>query len=591
MVNVQNFTVSAFFYWYKDKLRNKKNSEEISRMPRSDNTITYSEETYRALTDNGRFRAINTAENHGARDDEERTKWEELTRETQNKHWKNVEIHWVDHINTETNETERKTVFKILTSTSNTMVTIMADHLPTEEELQEENLECCEDGSIDFSDNIATCNGCGKRFLAQDMYHMEDSDNLYCHDCAHEYCGQCDRCEHWFEDRGEFEEVYDENDSYRGYFCPHCQEDLGAEWNEDNERYYINGDRKMQKFLNPNGVLAKGTNCEDCRDSDDGWCQFHLRQKIKEMEAEATTLWIYDDQRRSYHDSDHNRFKKLKYRLPNENPYLYCGIELEVLWSERNNRDTIVSEFIKATNGLFVAEYDRSVDELGCTMSMWGAEFISRPLSYKQWINPATIELLQKGLEVLKKADGPVNQPDGCGLHVHMSKIFFEKNTKKRVKDIKSDMDWFFQYFQPEMEKLSRRNYTQYCASKAFRIQRNMNQLENSAMFGVRGKLTMEKGELTVSRGQGMTHHDCVIETPKTIEARTFKSTLDINTILATIEACRGLAHAARNRTELTGRTFGDILFSKDSKYLIPYVEHIHLDTSRVLKNKMEVKL
>ena len=275
--------------------------------------------------------------------------------------------------------------------------------------------------------------------------------------------------------------------------------------------------------------------------------------------------------------------------MPNENPYLYYGVELETLWSERSNREAIVAEFIKATNGLFVAEYDRSVDELGCNMNMWGAEFISRPLSYKQWTNPTTIELLQKGLEVLKKTGGPIDQPEGCGLHVHMSKVFFEKNTKKRVKDIKSDMDWFFQYFQPEMEKLSRRPYTQYCASKAFRIQRN--QIDNNIMFGIKGKLTMEKGELTVSRGQGITHHDCVIETPKTIEARTFKSTLDMNTILATIEACRGLAHAARNRTELTERTFGDILFSKDSKYLIPYIEHIHLDTSRVLKTKMEVKL
>ena len=550
-----------------------------------------SEELYQHLTESHRRSNSegNNAESHGARTDEEKAKWEELTRQIQSEHWQNVEVRWVDYINEETNEIGRKTVFEIHTSTNNDLVTIVADHFPTEEELQEENLECCEVGNIDYSENIATCHKCGNRFLAQNMYPMEDSGELYCHDCAHEFCRQCDRCEHWYQYGDDFEEVYDEDNNYRGYYCQDCQNELEVEWDEEEERCYIKGGRKMQKYLKPDGILAKGVNCEDCRDSDDGWCQFHLRQKIKEMEAEATTLWVYDDQRRSYHDSEHNRFKRLKYRMPNENPYLYYGVELETLWSERNNREAIVAEFIKATNGLFVAEYDRSVDELGCNMSMWGAEFISRPLSYKQWTNPATIELLQKGLEVLKKAGGPIDQPEGCGLHVHMSKVFFEKNTKKRVKDIKSDMDWFFQYFQPEMEKLSRRPYTQYCASKAFRIQRN--QIDNNIMFGIKGKLTMEKGELTVSRGQGITHHDCVIETPKTIEARTFKSTLDVNTILATIEACRGLAHAARNRTELTGRTFGDILFSKDSKYLIPYIEHIHLDTSRVLKTKMEVKL
>ena len=193
---------------------------------------------------------------------------------------------------------------------------------------------------------------------------------------------------------------------------------------------------------------------------------------------------------------------------------------------------------------------------------------------------------------MLKKYGATSPQDEGCGLHVHMSKTFFEKNTKKKVKDIKSDMDWFFQYFQPEIEKISRRQYTQYCASKAFRMQNAVNNFrDNNAMFGVKGKFQMEKGQLTISQGSGITHHDCVIETPRTIEARTFKSTIIAEEIIATIEFCRGLAHAARNRTGLTGKTFGDIMFTKDSPYLLTYVDKLRMDTSRELKNKLEVKI
>jgi hypothetical protein len=113
----------------------------------------------------------------------------------------------------------------------------------------------------------------------------------------------------------------------------------------------------------------------------------------------------------------------------------------------------------------------------------------------------------------------------------------------------------------------------------------------NNAMFGVKGKFVMEKGKLTVSQGSGITHHDCIIETPKTIEARTFCSTIKVEEILATIEFCRSLAHAARNRTGLTDKTFGDIMFTKESPHLLQYIQKMKLDTSRKLKNKLEVKI
>ena len=529
------------------------------------------------------------AEQAGAQNAEEADKYTQIQTQINDKGWRNVTIFWIE------NEGQRKLAINIKLYSNSNDVKVFYDELPTDEQIEERGLAVDSAGDFDYHDMVGVCDSCGDKFCVEKLTHLCDSDNMFCNGCLEEHAHRCDHCGNWYEYDDEFEEVYRDYDNYEGYWCPDCQHDHDAYWDDDDERMYITIGGRMQKFLNPEGLLARGPrDCPDCMDSPDGWCPRHLKEKAREMDQEATTLWVYDTIRRDYHTSEHKRFKSLKYRMPNEHPYLYYGIELEVLWlASKGNYDTVTTEFIKATGGMFVAEYDRSVDERGhCLGNYIGAEFISRPTSYKRWADPETIKALKRGLEVLKKYGATSPQDEGCGLHVHMSKTFFEKNTKKKVKDIKSDMDWFFQYFQPEIEKISRRQYTQYCASKAFRMQNAVNNFrDNNAMFGVKGKFQMEKGQLTISQGSGITHHDCVIETPRTIEARTFKSTIIAEEIIATIEFCRGLAHAARNRTGLTGKTFGDIMFTKDSPYLLTYVDKLRMDTSRELKNKLEVKI
>lgn len=530
------------------------------------------------------------AEQHGAQTAEEGDKYIALRTDINNLNWRNVDLLWISKP-----DGTRTLQISIQLYSDRSHKAFFYDEVPTAEQLMERNLVVDSEGDFDVEEMVGVCESCGQKFCVEKLECLIDEDELWCHECTQENAHHCDRCGHWFKYDDEFEEVYRDYDNYEGYWCPACQRAVDAYWDDDDERMYINTGGKMQKYYNPEGVLKNGVHdCPDCADSPEGWCPRHLKIKIEEMEAEATHLWVYDTMRRDYHCGDHKRFKSLKYRMPNEHPYLYYGIELEVLWlASKGSYDKVTEEFIKATGGMFVAEYDRSVDERGhCLGNYIGAEFISRPTSYKRWTDPKTIEALKKGLEVLKKYGATNPQDEGCGLHVHMSKVFFENKTKKKVKDIKSDMDWFFQYFQPEIEKISRRPYTQYCASKAFRMQNAVNDFKgNNMMFGVKGKFQMEKGQLTVSSGSGITHHDCIIETPRTIEARTFKSTIIAEEILATIEFCRGLAHAARNRTGLTGKTFGDIMFTKDSPYLLNYVDKLHLDTSRELKTKLEVKI
>ena len=306
----------------------------------------------------------------------------------------------------------------------------------------------------------------------------------------------------------------------------------------------------------------------------------------KEMMEDMTHTWVWDKYPRGYHEQSHFDFKRLKLKMPHENPYLYYGAELEVLFKSGQDLDVIVREAIEASEGLFVAEYDRSVADLGN-----GTEFITRPMSYKMWMSDEVRQKLEKFITVLNKYHACNPQPEGCGLHVHMSKKFFENNTKKKVKQIKSDIDWIFQIFQDEIEKISRRPYTEYCASKKYRLSQSWERFKISENMSLNAELAIKPSGLTQSRGSGVTHHDAIIETGETIEVRTFRSTINIDEILATIEFCRAIAHSARNMKFSKNTTLEDVMFYKDCKFLPFYIKRKGIDLTKKFNDKVEVKL
>ena len=445
-----------------------------------------------------------------------------------------------------------------------------------------------EDGEWYCSDCHFYCEDCQNEFAGEG--YIVEGDRTVCNACRDEHYDYCPRCEEY---------CYDDNmhrvliDGREQYWCEGCIDNNNMEWNDYEEAYVprVNNDRNENRF---GGRLQEHLHQEDkeicldcCMPLGFGNCPKCLRAKAKEMEEEETNLWLYDTRAMSYHHHDHNHFKETKLRMEHENPYLYYGMEFECLFRDSAPIEQITKEFIEATGGLFVAEYDRSVTNLGN-----GMEFISRPLSYKKWMDKSTYLLLKKGEEVLKKYRAFDPQPDGCGIHVHMSLKFFENNTTKKVKEIKSDIDWIFQVFQSEIEKLSQRPYTQYCASKAWRAKRLFDQNRFTDLgFNLQPRVTIEKGELTISAGSGATHHDAIVQTPKTIEVRTFRSTIKPEEMLAIIEFCRAIAHAARNMKLTNKTTLGDIIYCKDSNYLADLVKKTKVDTTKKFANKLEVKL
>ena len=353
--------------------------------------------------------------------------------------------------------------------------------------------------------------------------------------------------------------------------------------------------------------------CQSCLDNGDvvGTCSKCLENQAYNREWLETNAFVYDTTYRHYHADRHMPIKTLPLRIPNEHPYLYYGIELEVEFdrgmveiyntssedeydNEYDESDNwkiqeILDEFSEITDGLFVYEADSSLTN--------GVECISRPCSYAYWTHKDTVERLRKGLEFLREKGALVKQPDTNGLHIHISRKFFDHgNTKLSDRNLAyQGFDWLFQKFQPEFEKLGGRKYTQFCEAKADKLRKSMvddNWRFRSYNVEAEIKCVLKKGG-ELARGD---HYSAVNITSNTIEARVFKSTTDYKHILADIEMVRNLAHAVRE--EDIEKTLNDILHTKDNLFLDEYINKVRrecaknnekLDLDKMNDNKIEV--
>lgn len=362
-----------------------------------------------------------------------------------------------------------------------------------------------------------------------------------------------------------------------------------------NDIYYNYSNTTLKGKLKP-------ISCKSCQDNGNaycGLCENCLKNQAYNQEYIETHSFIMDKQYRQYHDGGHNAFKSLVLRLPDEHPYLYYGIEVEVEFDsdwvrvyeeddyydeddcDGDNSDIqgILNEFSRITEGMFVYEHDGSLDN--------GVECISRPTSYRYWTHPDTVKRLQEGFEYLRKHGAMINQPDTNGLHIHISRKFFDYgNTKlENRQEAYTGFDWLFQKFQPEMEKICGRKYTHYCEAKADKLKRSlMEDNYTMRMYNVEAeiKCKLKKGG-ELPRGD---HYSAVNLTDHTIETRVFKSSTDYKEILSYIELVRNIAHTVRE--ENIKRSLDDILHTKDNLYLDEHIRKVKMNCRR---NKEELDL
>ena len=342
----------------------------------------------------------------------------------------------------------------------------------------------------------------------------------------------------------------------------------------------------------------KPINCKSCEDNGCGCygeCETCLKNQAYNQEYIETHLFIMDKGFRDYHSGAHDTFKSLVLRMPNEHPYLYYGIEIEVEFHEGDvqvfNRDDydydedydtadegdnweiqeILNKFSDITDGMFVYEHDASLDN--------GVELISRPTSYAFWTSPDTVKKLKKGLEFLKEHGAMVSQPSTNGLHIHISRKFFDYGETKLDDRHKAyeGFDWLFQKFQPEIEQLGGREYTRFCQSKATQLKECVNSDYYATRFNadVEMKCKLKKG----GRMAQDDHNSAVNLSGNTIEARVFKSTTDYKQVLADIELVRNFAHAVRE--EDIKRSLNDLLHTKENLYLDERINKVRIESRR----------
>lgn len=343
------------------------------------------------------------------------------------------------------------------------------------------------------------------------------------------------------------------------------------------------------------------------------------RKMYRERHPEAKTydelrkcsLWLDNnhDYLQGYHDVDTDT-KYCPLHLTNENPYYYQGIELEITFDdmvvdgyngERYDEygdyddygdydcdgnyipDTydfdigeIARGFMYRTKGIFTCEED------GSLYQGYSFEAVSRPLSPMAWHHPVVVEALKDGFEYLKSKGALIEQPEGNGFHIHISKRFFEANPacNRPQNEVAQDLNWVFQKFQNEIELIGGREYNQWCNSAINDAKANL-----ANRYGVVvEKAHLAKNALEVPYGD---HHKAFIDSTSgyTYEARVFHSTLDVERILACLEFMRNISHGARENA-LEGKTFGQILRYKNAPNLMKLVKRIKGDDKKLSLGK-----
>lgn len=330
--------------------------------------------------------------------------------------------------------------------------------------------------------------------------------------------------------------------------------------------------------------------CESCKA--DGYrigqCPECLANQAHNVEWLETHTFIYDNALRCYHDGNHDDIKCLPLRLPNEKPHLYYGFENEIefdgmvmeaeYYDEEDEEgeqcttsymEETLKEAAKILDGIAVYEEDSSLEN--------GVEFIFRPMSYAYLTHEDTVDKLKRFYEYLRKRGALVKQPKRNGMHIHLSKKFFEHGQIQDVHTAYENLEWIFQYFQPEMEKLGRREYTEYCESKVDKFKRAMRcGMTNSYGRCKNIMCQLEKGGTSLAYGD---HHSAINSDNHTIEVRVFKATTDYKTMLATMEIVRNIAHAVRD--ENIEKSLNEILHTKDNLYLDEYIQKIKMECAK----------
>jgi hypothetical protein len=305
----------------------------------------------------------------------------------------------------------------------------------------------------------------------------------------------------------------------------HCLLSIADECKRpNNDNYKVNPSPQYRQETICSNCIKKSMNLDSCIDPEDksNWHKIH-----KHLE---TILMPYKLMNLGWKQRENRAIKTKPYRMPDENPYLYYGLEIEVEIGE-SAHTTIAYDIQEIGKGLVCVETDSSVNN--------GFEIITRPLSYKRWCSDEVKQIIQSIYQYLQDHTHYLKlSQKSCGTHIHISKKFFP--------DPKSitNLSWLFMYYEDEFIPITQRQSNHYSFGPKQIIQRYRNECVWLQIDNITVSLKKDsKGKSNLSD-----HHSIVSlsQNNPTIELRAFGPTTDYDMLLTRIEFARNLAHWSR---------------------------------------------
>ena len=300
------------------------------------------------------------------------------------------------------------------------------------------------------------------------------------------------------------------------------------------------------------------------------------KQALKVREKSETTLFpVRNDGAWNYHSSLNSGFKSMILRKPDERPYLYYGVEIEVDLPSGENRDHMIRDVLAVGKGLFTAETDSTINN--------GYELVSRPLSYKMWTSPEIIKILEDVFKTLYSYGYYNTFRDNVGMHINLSKKFFEKGDKG-YRNTVVDLSWIWTYGLDELMPLIGRRPTNYCESLKTVVKNRLDGSEFSFMDIRLNKEKLDFNNIRFDRRQAIN-----LTNEQRIEIRSFAVPETVLHLLASIDLCRSVSHFSREMKP-EDANLEQIVFYKDSPFLSQFFKENKVQLSQdKIKNYMEV--
>lgn len=292
--------------------------------------------------------------------------------------------------------------------------------------------------------------------------------------------------------------------------------------------------------------------------------------RASRMDQRSTSVQVhsygYKPEPIFYH-SENETFKSIKYKL--------YGVELEVDTNEYFDYDCLASSVVTPVSEVVNKFVEKLYVKTDGSLSPKGLEFVSMPMSVNYHKYNCGWEKAMKKLVSLGYRGHNI---EGCGLHVHINKAAFLSDagmeelytskysveedaaisceheysrssfSSKRIAELDENITKFvflFEHFWDIMLKFSRRkaNLLSYCER-----------------YGTPQVQDVKHMKDRVSEDYNR-YRSVNVTTSHTVEVRLFRSTLNFNTFIASIQLCDAMVDLARSRTmaELSEMTANDL--------------------------------